>query len=298
MSNPRIIVTKRQPVIIGYICSNCGNPIITTIIIQVEVQKVVGLSRSRAESVAIETADQVIQENIKRISTCKETCTSLVDATFGKPQMLEVGLFSVSLLFDVSTPCPNCNNIEHWQIVPSSVRRNLRADSNCYPSVFPNKEAAILWKQDFLTLKAIEIESIRRDLFEVEKATEKTKSLLHEINLLTYEKKSMPEIALKKKLVAEHANAQEKKKRLRLFDFSSRVRLNKLIINNSAAIMSIERLISERIKDIDASLCCKKVELQTAQLLAFGSTGDNNLFCSKTAICFVLEANQDYIQLA
>ena len=293
MSSPRIIITKRQSVIIGYICSNCKNPIIMTIIIQVEVQKVVGLSQSRAERVAIETADQVIQENIKRIFACKESCTSLVDATFGKPQMLEVGLFSVSLLFDFNTPCPNCDNIEHWQIVSGSVKHNSRADPDCYPSVFPNNEAAILWKQNFLTLKANEIENIRKNSFEVEKAIKKTKALLQEIDLLTHDKESIPEIALKKKLLAERTFAQEKKKQLRLLDFSAKATLNKLIINNSAAIMSIERLISERIKDIDATIRCKKVELQTAQLVAFGNTGDNNLFCSQTAICFVLEANQN-----
>ncbi len=291
MSNPRILVTKRQPIIVGHICSNCKNPIIATFTIQVKVEKVVMFSHSRAEKIAIDTADQVIQDNIRRITLCKETCISLADDSFEKTQMLEAGLFSTSSIIDVSTPCPNCEYLEKWQTKSNLEKRDSISDTYSYPIVFLDINLAIKWKQAYLMVKIVEVENLRKNIDEIRKAIEVASVLHSEINLLSCEKESLPEISLKEKLLADCSNAREKKKELRFFDFSAKAALNKVISANYVIIKNIDRLICEKKMEIERAIRQRKVQLQYVQLLAFGSSGDSSVFCSHNATCFVLEAN-------
>ena len=69
--------------------------------------------------------------------------------------------------------------------------------------------------------------------------------------------------------------------------------MNKLISDNAAKIKSIDQLICEKKIEIEKALLQKKVQLQSVQLLAFGSTGNSSVFSSHNAICFVLEANNN-----
>ena len=83
MASSRMIVTKKRGVFMAHVCSGCGFPRVTAVLIEATAEKSYSISRSYAEQIASETAENAIQAEIKAIDTCYSTRQPLVGSHKG-----------------------------------------------------------------------------------------------------------------------------------------------------------------------------------------------------------------------
>lgn len=116
MSSSRMIATRKRPVFMAHICSECGFPVISIVQIEAEAQKSYSFFQEKAAQIASETADNAINEEISRIEACKNSRSVLTGKRSGS-SMIAPGHFCSASFSGFQTSCPFCSNIEPWQSV-------------------------------------------------------------------------------------------------------------------------------------------------------------------------------------
>ena len=272
MGSSRMISTRRQGVFMAHICSVCGFPTISVVQIDAEAEKTYTFSQSRAEEIASETAENAINEEIRRIESCYNTKQPLVGKRKGSG-MIAPGHFCTSSFSGFATGCPSCLSVEPWQRTNSKKKMNELVKEN-FPVVFRDANKAEKWAFDKVREMVAQIAAKREDPIAVEQAINEVKKVKAQILVWAYEMNNLPEQEEYNKVSDELAVAKKQKASLGLFDF-------KLKKSVSEKIKMLEPIVKRRKEELD-----KKVEpiarrivdtgndLRTTQAIAFGVTDD------------------------
>lgn len=267
MSTPYIVLTKKQPVIIGYVCSRCKNPIIATVTAQAEATRHYSFSRTMAEEQAEQDAEKAILFEINRIEKCKDEHTAL-DVVINKPSRLAYGHWCESKLVGINTHCPNCLNLEPWQFfMPLGIGK---LEEQNFPIVFAKIEEAEHWahKKVDEIIQSMDDSNVGSDDLKKECAF-----LYVRIQNLTQKRETLPEKSERDNLTAQKETQEEEKKKLGLFDFKGRKIVKRKIDDLFSQIQEISSIIREKEKSLSEDIHACQMRLQSIQPLAYGYTG-------------------------
>jgi len=291
MSGSRVIVTKRQPVIMGHVCSCCGSPVLSTVLIEARVQKTYMFSMSKAEEIAEETAEQEIQDGIKRIETCKRTRYMLVPKV-KESKMIEPGHFSDASMSGLDSKCPNCLNYEPWQPLTGAKKKLGELEDDNFPNAFSDYKEAETWALNYNQRMINRIESIRASIDDVETAKKDAIRLYSLIENMKQQRDSLPELAQRDTLKAEYDLLEKQKANIGLLDFSGRKALNDKKKVISLRLNDVNSYISDAQRNINLQIIGKQVMLDTIQAIAYGCTGKSLVKKLGIAVSVQIEANR------
>ena len=111
MAQSYISLKKSAPVVLGHICSNCGFPILTVATIHTDATQYYTFSQTKAQETAEQECNKAIRfekERIKAAIHKREPLSVDVNVVSG----WHYGSHCDSSIKGVTTPCPNCCNIE------------------------------------------------------------------------------------------------------------------------------------------------------------------------------------------
>ena len=122
MASSRMIATRKRPVFMSHICSKCGFPMISVVQIESEAQKTYTFSQEKASQIASDTAENAIEDEIRRIESCRRDRVVLV-GKLKKGSMISPGYFCDASFSGHQTRCPYCGNLEPWK--GASVKKDV-----------------------------------------------------------------------------------------------------------------------------------------------------------------------------
>lgn len=272
MSSSRIIVTKKQPVIIGNICSCCGSPVLSTILIVAKAEKTYSFSSIKATQIATNTADLAISDEIKRIESCGRFRKVLAPKD-NRTNMIQAGLFCSVSLEGLRSVCPNCGFLEPWRDSRNfSFEMKQLADNN-FPVVFQERKNAEAWVRQSISEIIERIEAKRLSTEVVANAKKELDKLHAAIDELKIRRDSLPELNKRNLLEKEKASVLLQKKDVRLLDIRKKRNLLCRIKSIEFSIENEGNEIRRRQHEIDVQIVKGCIAAQKMQLLAFGCTG-------------------------
>ena len=272
MSSSRMISTRRQGVFMAHICSECGFPMITVVQIEAEAQKTYTFSQSKAERIASETAENAINEEMRRIESCYHTQQPLVGQQKGSG-MIAPGHFCTSSFSGFESYCPKCLSIEPWKSIASKKKMDELERDN-FPIVFKNADEAKKWAFDKVRSMISVIETKRQDALEVERAINDVKQTKTNILVWTHQMNTLPEQADYDRLNEELSVAKKQKASLGLLDFKAKKSVSERIKVLEPQVKALKDALDKKIEPIARKIVTDGNNLLTTQAIAFGYTDD------------------------
>ena len=272
MSSSRMISTRKQGVFMAHICSECGFPQITVVQIEAEAQKEYIFSQSKAEQIAIETAENAICEEINRIESCYQTKLPLVGKRNGS-SMIAPGHFCTSSFSGFASFCPKCLSIEPWKSTSSKKNMDDLVKDN-FPVVFKDADKAEEWAFDKVRDIVAEISAKRENPAEIEKAIASVKEAKADILSLTHQMNSLPEQIEFDRLNEELKALRSKKANLGLLDFKAKKIIKEKIKILEPQVKSIKAVLDSKIEPLARQIITLGNNLLKTQAIAFGYTDD------------------------
>lgn len=143
--------TRRQPVIIGHICSRCLNPVVTSAVITADISGGGDLLQDKTGRTAADITGWAVREELERIALCGRRRGVLYLEDEKLPNA--AGISCRTVISDAGSACPNCGYLEPWH--PNSVSQAdmivLRADN--FPVAFIKEKDAMNWVFEYLEKK-------------------------------------------------------------------------------------------------------------------------------------------------
>lgn len=264
MAQSYISLKKSSPVIMGYICSGCGFPIITIATINTDATQYYSFSQTKAQETAELECDKAIQFEINRIKNCisnQEPLSVDINTVSG----WHYGSSCKSSIKDILTPCPNCFNIEKWQ------KENGHSSSpENYPTIFDNIELAENWARVIIKNLMQEIDNKRSDDNLVNSAKQRTIKLSAYNKNLEQQLLQIPELSEKSKIEQEKNKATSQQKNLAIFDFKGKKVLKLKIKSFDEKLKELKQTISKKETEPRRLIQNNKLELQKVQPIAYG----------------------------
>ena len=291
MSSSKIIAKRRRQVYMSHICSKCGFPTISLVLIESEASKGYMVMQSKAEKIASDTADEAIENEIKRINNCSKTKKVLEKRVYDNPS-LGFDLFCKSCISEFDSPCSYCGNLESWQSETDAASKSINELEDCnFPNVFKDVNEAEQWAHNYILTLIKEIDKKREDSLVIEQAE---KELIENLKFLQEEKYKLVSIAeysvrdnLKKLLDENECLKNE----LGILDFKRRKSVGFEIKVLRLKLEDINKTIAEKEKVIVSEI--KKLEdcALKKQAIAFGCSSDINVIQQKNVFTYLYKAN-------
>jgi hypothetical protein len=167
-----IIVSDQRIIDIGYVCSQCGSPVISVLGILATGKRGYGRAQFLAIPKAEDAARLAIEYEIMRIKSCKQDRRRLTEST-RELYIPEYKLDYDAKLVGVKTPCPNCGHVEPWSRTDSNDDEYDALREENFPKVFDNAYRAREWAESYIDA---EIEKIEKERQENPEAVERAKN--------------------------------------------------------------------------------------------------------------------------
>ena len=223
MSSSRVTVTKHQPVFTAHICSNCGSPVLSGVLIYAKAEKVYSFSQSKAQEAASDAVSGAIIRQIRRIEDCKRNDCPLTGELYKDSSY---GQSSEASLSGFDDPCPICGNYEPWKNARLAKLPMRQRKAENFPRVFLQKEDAMAWARGVVEEKIARLRQEQPSAETVLNAKKEAVELYTQILRLEEQKKKLPELTQLRLLQQENAALSELSKRIGLLDLK-RKRENK-----------------------------------------------------------------------
>ena len=272
MSSSSIISTRKQRVFMAHTCSECGFPMLTVVQIEARAQKSYLILRGEAEAIANETAENAIKDEIRRIESCYNTKQSLIKKQKGST-MIGPDHFCVSSISGFDSYCPKCLNLEPWKSTASEKNMD-ELDKEHFPVVFTIANEAEKWAFDKVREMVAEIEKRRKDPLEVERAINKLKETLIEIDIGTHQMNSLPEEAEYERFKEELEVARKQKENLGVLNLKAKKIVNEKIQILELHVKNLKEVYEKKARPIARRVVTLGNESLTTQAIAFGYTDD------------------------
>lgn len=290
MSSPRIIITKKQPVFMGHVCSLCGCPVVSSVLIEAEAQRSYTFSESKAERIARDTADVAICDEIRRIEKCQVSRSVLVSKV-PKSSMIEPGWFCNSHISGFDYPCPNCGNMEPWQIEDTNRNRIQELEDKSFPSIFLEYKESENWAISYNQSIITQIGTIRENADRVALAESEVSKLLAEIENIKKQRDSIPELGQIITMEKEQKWLMEKIKEAGLFNFGEKKAIKERLNVLSICIDELNSVLKRKQNSLDQQIAKRKRMLHQSQRIAYGCTGRSLVYGNNHSAYFLIETN-------
>ena len=268
MAQSYISLKKTATVIIGYICSGCGFPIISLATILTNATQYYTFSQYKAQETAEEKCDDAIQFETSRIRNCFEN-EDVLSLDMNTVPGYHYGSSCESSIKDISTPCPNCFNLEKWQ-VPSG----NSLDCENYPTIFENIESAENWAKRVVADLMRQIDEKRSNKNTVDRAQKNAIKLSVDNNELEQSLLAIPELSKKSNLEQEKSIIMSQQKNLAIFDFKGNKILKTKLKCLNEELQALKAIISQKETEYYNLIHANMLELQKIQPIAFGYSND------------------------
>lgn len=285
MGSSRMIATRQRAVFMSHICSKCGFPLISIVQIESESQKTYTLFQEKAGKIASDTAEKAIEDEIRRIESCRKDRTVLV-GKLKKGSMISPGYFCDSSFTGHQTRCPYCGNIEPWKTAsPSEKAMEELVDAN-FPVVFKDSSDAVNWAKDRVMDIVQSINNQRTNADLVSGATSRAVSIRRDLDRYLELSKSIPE----KAQLAQLNDLEKRKEQLGLLDIKGKKEVGSAIKITELKIADISKTIAAKDTPFLDQIQANRQRLLYAQAVAFG--------CSDTVISLRYENAFSYQYVA
>ena len=256
----------------AHICSECGFPMVTVVQIEAEAQKTYTFSQSKAERIASETAENAINEEIRRIEACYHTKQPLVGKQKGSG-MIAPGHFCTSSFSGFASYCPKCLSVEPWKSTAAK-RKMDELEKDNFPIVFKDADEAERWAFDKVRSMISAIETKRENANEIERAINEVKQAKTNILVWTHQMNTLPEQADYDRLNEELSVAKKQKASLGLLDFKAKKSVSERIKALEPQVKVLKDTLDKKIEPIARQIVTEGNKLLTTQAIAFGYTDD------------------------
>ena len=278
MGSSRVIATRKCQVYLSHICSECKFPVITVVQITAEAEKTYTLSQSKAEQIADETAQNAIKREIRRIESCRRTKIGLVD-TQQTRTMIELGHWYDSIITDFETPCPQCSNIEPWQVsydlAPKISKHKIsELNDDNFPIVFKDFDCADRWAKDYISRFVEELEEKRKDASQVEQAIKNSIISINQIKSYQQQLNLIPELKYCEMFNKQLREYKVKRSQLGLLNFIRKKDINLNIKVLELKLEDVNQIIKDKTNSINFDINREQNILLQNQAIAFGCTND------------------------
>ena len=292
MSQSYISLKKSAHVIIGHICSDCGFPIITVATINTEAIQYYTFSQTKAQETASQECSKAIRFEIDRINNYTYQRESIYQY---KPLSFDIntvsgshyGSYCVSSIKDITTPCPNCFNIEKWQ-----KENGHSSGSENYPTIFNSIEAAENWSRNIIADLVREIDSKRSLPNEINVAQQTTIRLTICNKELEQQLLQMPELSQQSEIKQEKKQAESQLKNLAIFNFKGKKVLKAKIKAYNEQLKELEQIIARKEAGPRNIIQKNKLELQKVQPIAYGYTNQITIKQIRNTIVYLITPNK------
>lgn len=257
-------LTKSHAIVVGNICSKCGNPVLRPVEIWASARSNLKWTDARTEAFLNTTLMQVINNQITRIIQTRNDCRSLGYPVGGNEQ----GASWTAEMKGIEKACPHCANVEPWQMKSPFKSDIEKLGQENFPIVYGDFKNAQGWVSNAVYQKALAIENDRKDLKKIDKAREEVIALCKEIAQLSYEKEALPELKRKAELEKEYILI--KNETVNRFKVKKAIKEKAQIL--AMKIEDVEEFIKQKQSDIATQIIKKRNQLQDVQARAYGCT--------------------------
>ncbi len=286
MAQSYISMRKNAPVIMGYICSGCGFPIIAVATINTEATQYYTFSQTKAQETAEQECDKAISFEIDRINNSiykHEPLSIDVNTVSG----MHYGSYCESSIKEVMTPCPNCFNIEKWQ-----KENGYSTGPENYPTIFDTIEAAENWSRGIIANLMQEIDSKRSNTNEINIAQQTTARLLMHNKELEQQLLKIPELSKQFEIEQEKKSAELQQKNLAIFNFKEKKVLRKKIKTINKQLTELQQIISKKEAEPRNLIQNNKIELQKVQPIAYGYTNEISINQIRKTLVYLISPHE------
>lgn len=267
MSSSRVIATRKRAVYMAHICSKCGFPMISIVQIQAEAQKTYSFSQSKASQIAGSTAENAINEEIRRIESCRQTKSVLVGKR-NESSMISPGYFCESSFIGHQTHCPFCFNIEPWKVPSTSTPMSELKDEH-FPVVFASAAEAEGWARDYITGMLSSLRDVANSNA-VEDAKKEAVEALFKFRRLSQMIDELPERGQVQQMEAQLAELRQRKAKLGILDIKGKKVMGNHIKEMRQRLEDAQKTLTEKESPLFDEAINEKRTLMFSRAVAFG----------------------------
>lgn len=266
MSRSYVTLKKSTPVIIGYVCSSCGCPVVSKLFINTEAVQYYNIFETKAYEKASEKNNKAIQSELNRIENCNSTSTDPLYIATNVVSKAHYGNYCTSSISGIYS-CPNCKHIEKWQS-PTGTSSN---ETN-YPKIYKDIRSAKLWAGEIIRIISEDIDIQRNNPSTIEKAIAECSELLAKTEQLEINMTNIPELTLKAEINNNLTDITNQKNKLGILDLKGKRNADKIISELNDQLLKIEHVIKEKERKIKDDIECARLRLQRLLPIAYGYT--------------------------
>lgn len=290
MSSSRMIATRNQTVYMTHICSKCGFPLVSIVKITSTAEKSYAFSQEKASQIASYTAEQAIEDEIRRIESCRRFRYVLV-GNYGEVRMLSPGYFCSASFSGHITKCPFCGNLEPWKSASTNGKTFDQLSDDNFPIVYKDVNEAANWA----TKKVVELinaVNIQRQDDELRRRAASSVVLIRQ-NLEKYLglSASIPEKAQIKQLRDQLNKLEIRKGQIGLFDRKGKKEVDTAITATKLKIGDVSKTIIIKDAPYLEQIQNNQYNLLCTQAVAFGCTNQIKTLRNGNAFCYQYIAN-------
>ena len=279
MGKSKMVATYKRHVYMAHVCSGCGFPVITAVLIVAEAQKYYSFLQSKAALIANEAAEDAIYKIVKNIETCYNTQRTLT-GRYQENALVSPECYCTSTFHGYASSCPRCLNAEPWQEM-ASAKRMADLDRENFPIVFADSREAEKWALEKVRKTIADINESRKDHMAVKNAIQTVIAAKIEIKTWMNKLNSISETMERDRLQSVLKDTEKLKSQVGIFDRKGKRIVNERIKALESQIRDLNETIEKKTRLITSNLGALNNQLLRSQLIAFGC--EDNIVSKKRA---------------
>jgi len=286
MAQSYVYAQESRPVVIGHICSGCGNPIVSVIEIRANAIQYYTYQENKARAIAQRKCKEAIMTEINKIRTHKSSAQRFFE-TENTDSKSQSGNQSEACILNISTTCPNCSSLEKWQ-----KDKGQTYGSNNFPLVFDDMKSAEKWAEEIIENMMKEIDVKREDQNVIEDTAKSMDKLFKKNKELEKEISEIPEYEQRITLKREIESIVQRRNNLAILKFKERGILKKQIKTLNEKLEEIERLFSKKAAEPLRIININNLALQRLAPIVHGHTGKIKNIKNDNALVYMVTLSE------
>ena len=284
--------TESRKVIVGRMCSNCGNPVLSEVEIRAQVTRNYWLfmpwlyAKEELQKTAW-SAHKVAAEVAREIEICKRDHKAISrrphagdGISWGNAQEGEHWQKQTSCVVGLNDACPNCMHFEPWMPERLSSKRLEQLREENFPEIFETLETAQAWAWNKVSQIAADVSAARGLPGVSEIAVKKLPELKEAITQQLARKAVLPEMIEKEQLEQQEQMLQKKQSEIGIFSFAEKKKIrSELALIQYRLKENREKLLSAQ-KPIEEQL--QRLHLQLQEVLRLVNGCEAGVLCKRS----------------
>lgn len=295
MASTTQIATKSKAYALCHCCSQCGNPIVSPITVTSRVAHAVKMFKDTPASVY---ADEEIESTAEEIRDCVNTRKPLGDLCVLPNDNVWNG---VELRYEIDSRtkattwvtglksfCPACGYVEPWMGTVRTVELKDKLKRENFPTLFDNRERAIIWARLKLQTQAEAIEAQRAVDGAIEEANSKLRQAKEQLQSLTQQLEQEDKNNLLKSYESKIEGLNKEHSACKVFDFKKKKELSGQIDELNEKVKALKTEMNKEKQSLTREKKALEYEAGTLRNIVLGTDGTVEDIVSANAEAFRL----------